>query len=124
MNNTGDNLVFLSFLFHPYGYPHVWIVCGWCVTPSKDDHDNTVDESLSVGYIKETNPHNPHSPTSHGRPLHNLPSGSEVESRGELPRIHSVHNTDDYYYFSLYPESFERLGDDGRGYLPYCLTRR
>ena len=82
MNNTGDNLVFLSFLFHPYGYPHVWIVCGWCVTPSKDDHDNTVDESLSVGYIKETNPHNPHSPTSHGRPLHNLPSGSEAESRG------------------------------------------
>lgn len=38
--------------------------------------------------------------------------------------IHSIHNTDDYYYFCLYPESFDRLGDDGRGYLPYCLTRR
>ena len=79
-------------------------------------HSTCGPDANTHRFIHHITQETPHPSTS--RQQQGLPPGL-TKSRA----VHTVHSTDDDDYFYLYPSYLKQRDEDGRGYLPYCLTR-
>lgn len=86
----------------PLACGHRQTPCGWDTGSCRIIHTHP-----------QTNPTPSTSPQQPILPIGPTKSGS----------IHIIPSTDDDDYIYLYPSYLKQRDDDGRGYLPYCLTR-